>query len=90
MLKRGQPPKGADKENKTATVAQYVAGQPVELVPSQGCYQKSRTAKVVSVSEKQVVVRADDKQSLIRFNRETGKPVRKIDQDFPCYVLKVI
>lgn len=77
-------------KTKTATVAQYVIGQPVELVPSQGCYQKPRTAKVVSVTATQVVVRPDDSHLQIRFHKESGRPVRKIDQEFPCYVLKVI
>lgn len=48
--------------NTPARVAQYVAGQPVKLVPSQDGDQKPRTGKVVSVSEKHAVARSDAKR----------------------------
>lgn len=69
-------------------MSEYVKGQRVRLVPSQGCHQKERSGVVVRLTSKQIVVQPADTMSEIRFRVEDGKPVYKIDQKFPCYVVK--
>ncbi|WP_043003075.1 hypothetical protein [Comamonas testosteroni] len=66
---------------------QYRQGQKVRLVPTQGGHQQERTGEVTRVTAKQVDVRPTDGKGEIRFHSESGMPVRKIDQQFPCYKL---
>lgn len=63
----------------------YHEGQKVRLVPTQGGHQQERAGVVTRVTAKQIDVQPADGKCEIRFHIETGMPVRKMDQQFPCY-----
>lgn len=67
---------------------QFQPGQPVRLVPSQGGHQKEREGHVGRVTETQVVVLRVDTEREMRFRLADGRPVAKMDQQFPCYFVK--
>lgn len=69
-------------------MSKYHVGQEVIVKPTQGAYQKEKSGVVTKVTPKQVMVKIEDKLWEVRFNIETGRPVNKIDQGFPCYCLK--
>lgn len=60
-------------------------GQKVRLVPTQEAHQKEKQGTVTSVTKTQVGVTADGELSEVRFRIADGFPVKKIDQQFPCY-----
>jgi len=63
----------------------YQLGLEVRLVPTQGAYQKEKIGTVTSLTKTQVGVTVDGTLSEVRFRIADGFPVRKIDQQFPCY-----
>lgn len=63
----------------------FTVGQRVRLVPTQGGHQKERHGEVVRLTSTQVMVRPGDASREIAFRLSDGMPVRKLDQQFPCY-----
>lgn len=63
----------------------FTNGQKVRLVPTEGVYQKDKQGTVTSLTKTQVGVTADGARTEVRFRIKDGLPVRKIDQEFPCY-----
>lgn len=64
-------------------------GQNVRLVPTQGAYQKEKQGTVTSLTKTQVGVTEDGELGEVRYRIADGLPVRKIDQQFPCYKVVV-
>ena len=60
-------------------------GQKVRLVPSQGAYQKEKQGTVTSLTKTQFGVTASGELGEVRYRIADGFPVRKIDEQFPCY-----
>lgn len=66
----------------------FEQGEAVRLVPTQGGYQKERSGSVIRVTPTQVVVRPADGMCDVTFRLADGLPVRKYDQQFPCYAVR--
>lgn len=63
----------------------YKLAEAVDVVPTQGGYQKPLKGKVIKVTKTQVVV-ADDKHAYgVTYRRVDGLPAFKADRGFPCY-----
>lgn len=62
-------------------------GQKVRLVPTQGAYQKEKQGTITSITKTQVGVTADGELGEVRYRITDGLPIRKIDQQFPCYAV---
>lgn len=60
-------------------------GQKVRLVPTQGAYQNEKQATITSLTKTQLGVTVGDESNEVRYRIVDGFPVRKIDQQFPCY-----
>lgn len=60
-------------------------GQSVRLKPTQGALQKEKVGKVTSLTTTQVGITAEGEPAEVRYRISDGMPVRKIDQEFPCY-----
>lgn len=63
----------------------YQLGQKVRLVPTQGAYQKEKQGSITSLTKTQLGVTVDGESGEVRYRIVDGFPVRKIDQQFPCY-----
>lgn len=63
-------------------------GEAVRLVPTQGGHQKERAGTVTRVTPTQVSVRPADGMPDVVCRLSDGLPVRKIDQQFPCYAVR--
>lgn len=66
----------------------FEVGEAVRLVPTQGCHQKEKSGLVTRVTAKQVAVRSTDSRAEVMYRLSDGLPVRKYDQQFPCYALR--
>lgn len=64
---------------------EFHVGQTVRLKPTQGALQKDKVGKVTSLTRTQIGVTADGEVAEVRYRTSDGMPVRKIDQEFPCY-----
>lgn len=73
------------KESMTYT---FRPGELVRLVPTQGGHQKERAGTVVRVTPTQVAVRPVDGMYDVMYRLADGLPVRKFDQQFPCYAVR--
>jgi hypothetical protein len=63
----------------------YELDETVEVVPTQGGYQKALKGKVIKVTKSQVVV-ADEKHHWgVTYRRVDGLPAFKADRGFPCF-----
>ena len=60
----------------------------VRSVPTKCRYQKERACSVVRVNPTQVAVRPVDGMNDVMYRLDNGIPVRKIDQQFPCYAVR--
>lgn len=63
----------------------FTLGQSVRLKPTQGALQKEKVGKVTSLTTTQVGITAEGGLAEVRYRISDGMPVRKIDQEFPCY-----
>ena len=63
----------------------YKLEEAVQVVPTQGSYQKPLAGKVVKVTKTQVVVRDDKHHYGVTYRRTDGLPAFKADREFPCY-----
>lgn len=63
-------------------------GDSVTLIPTEGGYQKEKTATIEKISPKRMTVLLDGELKRIVFNRTTGKGASKLDREFPNYTLQ--
>lgn len=63
----------------------FILGQSVRLKPTQGALQKDKVGKVTSLTPTQVGITAEGELAEVRYRTSDGMPVRKVDQEFPCY-----
>ena len=66
----------------------FKPGDAVRLVPTQGGHQKERAGSVTRVTPTQVAVRPVDGVHDVMYRLTDGLPVRKYDQQFPCYAVR--
>lgn len=66
----------------------FKQGEAVRLVPTQGGHQKERAGSVIRVTQTQVAVRPADGMPDVMYRLRDGLPVRKCDQQFPCYAVR--
>lgn len=64
---------------------EFILGQSVRLKPTQGALQKDTFGKVTSSIPIQVGITAAGELGEVRYRTSDGMPVRKADQEFPCY-----